>query len=264
MPTMQTIPPRLDLESSLIVGRLRQLCSNKLAVALILAVFLLIYFTNVFHALDYPEYDETYYLRRGIAVAEGHTADPNLGDLRSSPVMVLYYAFWYRILHSAEVDRWVFVSGLCLVTYAAYLLLLRTYPALLSAAFALFTLLATTPEIPQNMRFTVGIALLWLSLYLLGGKVTSRPLGLLVMILASYVRPEFLTCILVVVPGLIYYEWREIRKTPHRKFFTLAVYSPVVVMLLFTVIRLWQLKPYQEPRILRTIPFSYTFYTRPE
>jgi hypothetical protein len=240
--------------------RLKSLYVNKLAVALFIAVFLLIYFTNAFRAIDYPEYDETYYLRRGIAVLDGQIADANIGNIRNSPVMVLYYALWYKIIGSGEVYRWVFVSGLWLMTYALYLLMLRTASPLVSGTFALFTLVATTPLAFQNMRFTVGIALLWFSLYLLGGKIISRMFGVLAMILASFVRPEFLSALLIVVLGLAYYEWRQIRKRPRLRTYTLAAYVPVVLMLIFIIVRLWQLSGYQEPRVVRTIPFSYTIY----
>ncbi len=240
--------------------RLQRLYSSKLAIAVLLGVFLVIYFTNALHAIDYPEYDETYYVRRAIGVLEGHAADANLGNLRNSPLMVLYDAAWYALIQSADVYKWIFVSSLCLLAYAAYLLMLRTFHPLLSAAFALVALLSTTPQIPQNMRFAVGTALLWLSLYLLGGKVASRAVGVLMLIFASYVRPEYLSCLLIVVPLLLIYEWREMRRKRRLRTYTVLIYLPVIVTLAFTGFRLWQLSGYQEPRIVRTIPFSYGGY----
>ncbi len=240
---------------------LGHLHSNKWFIAGVIAIALTTYFWNAQRAIDDPEWDETYYLRRAIAVDEGNIVDANLGDLRNSPVMILYYAAWYKLVPSTAVYNVVLISGVWLMTYAAYVLMMRVFHPLLSGAFALLIAMTSTPQMPNNMRFSFGTALLWGALYLLGGKKpTSRALAVLVMLLAFMVRPEFLSCLVILIPGLCYFEWRKVRSRDQSKAYTLLAYAPVLILLAFTVVRLVQLSPYEEPRIVRTVPFSYGVY----
>jgi hypothetical protein len=237
-----------------------RLWNDKLFNGLVLAALLTAFLWNVIPNLDFPEYDETYYLRRALAVLDGNIIDANLGNLRNSPVMVLYYALWYRIVGSTEVYNWVFASGIWLMAFAAYGLFGRVLHPFLSMLLAFSAAVASTPYMPHNMRFAVGTGLLWLSLYYFGGGIRARAVGAVVLMLAIFVRPEYLSVLVVLVPALLVYEWRQTRRPRQPLLYTLLVYSPSIIILAFTLIRLIQLSGYEEPRIARTIPFSYAVY----
>src|SRR5262249_39075240 len=161
--------------------------------------------------IDYPEYDESYYHVRGVLVTEGRYADAAISDLSSAPGSVWVYAGLYAWRRNSNLYPYALILSVWVMGMAAYLLLNRLFSPPLSWFFALLIVVAAVPIRPSSMTYYMGVGVLWLGLALLGGPVTRRGLGALVVLLSSYFRPEFQTVFWILCVYLIYREWRNVK-----------------------------------------------------
>lgn len=214
------------------------LFGNRLFMAGMLALALVIYLWNAPHVIDYPVYDESSYFDRGVHLLAGDWASTHMQDPGSSPLYVVYYALWYALLHTSQLYAWVLPSTYMLLGLGAYLLLSRLLHPTLAWALALFTVLVSAPVVPLNGCYYFGAGLLWISLSLLGKRVALRGLAACGVLAATFVRSEFLIVLLLLLALLAIYEWRRIRalpsEEPHRRarYWLGRRYGPVLLALL--------------------------------
>ncbi len=237
-----------------------QLTRSRLAMLVLLAVGLTLYLWNAVHVIDYPEYDESYYLVRGVLVTEGRYADAAISDLTSAPGAVWVYAALYSWQRNANVYPYAFILAVWTMGIGAYLLLSRIFPPLPSWLFALFIVVSATPARPENMTYFLGAGILWFGLSLLGRSVIARGLAAFVVLISMYFRPEFQFCFWPLCLYLIYYEWRIIRRKRSALPSTVVAYLPVVIGMLFTLAAMTFHPVDTSARIGNALPWSYVDY----
>jgi hypothetical protein len=226
------------------------------------ALSLIVYLWNAPRAIDYPQFDESYYFARGYRLAHGNIASALVTDLRTSPLIVVYYALWYALLRTDLLYPWVLTSALFLMGMGAYLLFARILHPVLSWALALFAVVAAMPIVPGNALYYFGTAVLWLSLALLGPRVYARGLAVLGVLIASFARPEYLLVLAALVVGLAVYEWRTWRggKVAWR---SLALaYTPAALAGLATSYLLLRGPRSDTDRVESAVPWSYNGFLR--
>jgi len=223
----------------------------------LLAIGLTIYLWNGIHVIDYPEYDESYYLVRGVLVTEQRYADAAISDLTSAPGAVWIYAALYSWQHNSNVYPYAFILAVWVMGIGGYLLLSRIFPPLLSWLFALFIAVSATPVRPENMTYYLGAGILWFGLSLLGRSVIGRGLAAFVVLLSVYFRPEFQFCFWPLFIYLIYYEWRASRRKRSVLPSVVIAYLPVLVVTLFTLAAMIFHPADTSARIGNAVPWSY-------
>lgn len=244
-----------------------KLTENRLGMLLVLALALTLYLWNAVHVIDYAEYDESYYLVRGMLVTEHRYAEAAISDVSSAPGAVWLYAALYSWQHNANVYPYALIISVWVMGIAAYLLLGRLFSPLLSWLFALFIVVAATPVRPENMTYYLGVGILWTGLALLGRSVVLRGLAAFVVLISVYFRPEFQFCFWLLLIYLIYYEWRSIRRRRTKLLFTVAAYLPTLIGTLFTVTVIITYSTSTSVRLGNALPWSYVDYlqhTSPE
>lgn len=226
------------------------------------ALSLVIYLWNAPRSIDYPQYDESYYFARGYHLVHGDRAYAMVTDLRSSPLIVVYYALWYTLLHTDLLYPWVYASSLFMMGIGAYLLFSRILHPVLSWALALFAVIAAGPVVTSNGLYYFGTGLLWLSLALLGPRVYARGLAVLGVLIASYARPEYLLVLAALGVGLAVYEWRERRRGQVSWRGLALAYTPPALVGLGTAYLLLRGTRSDADRVEAALPWSYNDFLR--
>src|SRR5689334_21857133 len=126
-----------------------RLSASRMGMLALLALGLTLYLWNAVHVIDYPEYDESYYLVRGVLVTEQRYADAAISDLTSAPGAVWVYAGLYTWLRNSNVYPYAFIIAVWVMGIGAYLLLSRIFPPLLNWLFALLIVVGATPARPE-------------------------------------------------------------------------------------------------------------------
>jgi hypothetical protein len=236
--------------------------SNRAGMAGVTALLLVVYLWNALRAIDYPVYDEAAYFFRGYHLFLGDFATANLTNPNVSPLVVVYYAFWYMILHTSLLYPWVMVSSLFIMGLAAYLLLSRLLHPTLSVMLALAAVIGSAPIAPGNADYYFGTAILWMSLAIIGQRVWQRGLAVLGVVIALYARPEFIVVLLVLMAGLAIYEWRQWQQGRLSPRALLIGYAPLVLGLLVTVYLVTSLPAGADYRSSSALPWSYNDFYR--
>ena len=243
----------------------RRWYDDRLFMAGLTALSLVIYLWNAPHSIDYPQYDEAWYFSRAYHLLHGDRAYATVSDLRTSPLIVVYYALWYALLHTDLLYPWVYASSLALMGIGAYLLFSRLLHPMLSWVLALFAVIAAGPVVTSNGLYYFGTGLLWLSLALLGPRAYQRGLAVLGVLVAAYARPEYLLVAGALVVGLGVYEWRQWRQWRDKgvswRGLALA-YAPLACGGLVTAYLLHRTASSDADRVEAALPWSYNDFLR--
>lgn len=244
-------------EALAIAGRLY---ANRWFMGALMIVGLILYLWGANHAIDYPEYDESAYYARAYHLLHGDFSFADISNPGTSPLYVLYYAVWYLALRRPLLYPWVFPSGILLLGIAAYLLLSRLFHPTLAWMLALAAVIAATPVVTANGCYYFGAALLWLGLALLDQRVWMRALGVFVVLLSVFVRPDFLLCLGVLLVLLAWYEWRQWRRGQSDWRRVALAYAPGLLAIVFTLYLFAAVPAAENGRLTSAIPWSYNDY----
>jgi hypothetical protein len=244
------------------IDTVRRLYSSKLFMLLLLIVTIAFFLWNNALVLHYPAYDESGYFFRAVNLVQGNFEIADIFDIKTTPLQVLHYAFWYALLRTSDLYPIIFVTTILLLGLGAYVLLSRIlHPAiawLLSIAIAI----AVTPSIPTNVNYYFGPAILWCGLGLLDkNRLYSRAAGVFLTFLACYVRPEFILVAGFISVVVFIYEWRQIRSGLVSRKAAYLVYLPVLLILIVTAY-LWRPDGQSNYRAMRAFSWSYVDYIR--
>ncbi|HEV2238955.1 MAG TPA: hypothetical protein VGR57_20015, partial [Ktedonobacterales bacterium] len=243
-----------------VMGTIARLGASRAVMAGAMLVTLLMYLWNAHVSVDLPLYDESTYFSRGVQLLRGNFAAANMGDVTASPLYVLIYAGWFALLRTYQVYPWVLAMGIVLVGLGAYLLLSRLLHPTLSWVLATFAVVGTAPIVPSNALYYVAAGSLWIGLSLLGTHVARRGLAAFVIFLTVLLRPDFLAVLVVLLVGLLLYEYREWRRDQVLWGSVLISYAPALTGLYLALRGLGSAPADSYDRVTSSLPWSYTDY----
>jgi hypothetical protein len=223
---------------------------------------LVTYLWNVGKSVDLPLYDESFYLSRAVHLLRGDFASANLGDPNASPLYVLIYAGWYALLRSHAVYPWILSSGIVVIGLGCYLLLSRLLHPVLSWSLAIFAVVTTTPIVLGNALYYFAAGVLWMALSLIGKRVYARGLAACLVLVTVYLRPEFLAVLVVMLLGLLIYEYREWTRDQVLWGSVVISYAPVMIGLIFTWRAMTNTLGGAYDRVTSALPWSYNDFYR--